>query len=199
VKTGASIVVIIGQSGYGKSWYAASVAERKPRAIIIDPKLVAVAGRPQRYTEPYARIPGVRYFDGDLTDERDRLAETFAWPVFTAIFGNRTPAVQVIRIAKQFGDLHLHFDEFATYRRDPEVVAAMVQAVQTGRSYGLSFSIASQRPQGIPRDITELATEFVIFRSPGPLVQEYIANFGVSIDFEQVGTLQVGQHVRVRV
>lgn len=190
------ISIIVGGRGSGKTWYSARVVKTRSRVLVVDPKSVDPAHRAYAYEEPYGG-PGVRFFDGPLDLVRDELVAEMSRRVWTVVFRSNTPIRQVIALAREVGDLHLHIDELNWWRDDSEVQGDLARLLQVSRGLRVSFSCCSQRPQDLVRRVTELADELVIFKVTGPLAIEYLQGFDADIDVERIKALPVGEYVRV--
>jgi hypothetical protein len=193
----ADVTIVVGVMGAGKTFYCVQLCRMRPRVLTIDPKSTDPIRRPTRYEEPY-NIAGAKFFDGSLAQYKEQLAIQLSRNCFTAVFRHDVPPQEVISLAETIGDLHVHFDELNYYRDNPEVIGPLVRMIQRSRALGISFSCCSQRPQELPRALTELATELVIFRVIGERSKDYLAGFDAGLDFDQITKLERGKYVRVR-
>lgn len=193
----ADVTIVVGVMGSGKTFYCMQLCRMRPRCLIIDPKSIEPQRRIVNYEEPY-KLPGAQFFNGPLQPHKEALANLLSRNVFTAVFRRDAPPQEVIALAESIGNLHFHFDELNYYKDNPEVMQPLIQMIQGSRASGISFSCCSQRPQGIPRQLTELITEAVIFRVIGERSKDYLAGFDVPLDFEKITQLNRGEYVRVR-
>jgi hypothetical protein len=193
----ASVTIIVGVMGSGKTFYARQQCRARPRVLIIDPKSKDPAGRPVEYDEPY-KLAGAQFFDGDLNEHREDLKRLLSRNLFTAVFRRDTPPEQVVALAESVGRVHFHFDELNLYKNEPEVIRPLIRMIQSSRALGISFSACSQRPQELPRELTELVTEIVVFRVIGERAKDYLAGYDAGMDFDRISALNRGQYLRYR-
>jgi hypothetical protein len=190
------VTIILGKRQYGKTTWAVRHALHHPRVVVIDPKSVEPGSRIHRYEEPYA-VPGAVFFSGPLAPLADELADLMNRRIWTIVFRSGTPYIEVVRLVREVGDCHFHFDELNRYLEEPELQRELLILLAESSAKGISFSCCAHRPQRLTTNIREAADKLIIFRTTGPRAQDVLRDFDADIDLDQVANLKVGEWIEV--
>jgi hypothetical protein len=192
-------IFVSGQTGSGKSWLTKRAVLESPRLVVYQPK-VEDAG--------YAGV----YFNGRKFEWQCFLA----WWKYARSRCNRWRLVyrpsnkfsgdefdQVCRLVHAAGDCDFVAEEIADYLRAGMFqVEGRYQGIRdmicTSRTRGVTAYWLTQRPRGIPREITSESREAYLFKTEEPVDVKYIADrFGLQAA-EMLAALAPYEHVHWR-
>lgn len=165
-----NITIILGKSGSGKTYKAIQLINERPRVLIFD-------------------TLGHDYVEGVVFDNLQQLKRFWVrcyrsnFRLIYRPYNEVEEFDEIARLAYECGDLTLVCEELDIYARPNAICRGLRDIIKRGRHRDIRFIGTSQRPFGIDRIITALATDVFVFRTEEPRDLEYLAErFGSGIE-----------------